>query len=171
MKKLKLPPAQIIEEAQKEVAKYFEKIDKIRDCNQEKVLRAFQKNKIGEEHFYTVTGYGHDDMGREALDNVFADVFKAQKAIVRPHFVSGTHTLACVLFGILRYQDTLMSVAGKPYDTLDEIIGHSREGEYPQCSLKGHGVDYIEVPLIDDTLVDFGAHYSSKTQRNRRKIR
>ena len=96
MKKLKLPPAQIIEEAQKEVAKYFEKIDKIRDFNQEKVLRAFQKNKIGEEHFYTVTGYGHDDMGREALDNVFADVFKAQKAIVRPHFVSGTHTLACV---------------------------------------------------------------------------
>ncbi len=157
MKKLKLPPAQIIEEAQKEVAKYFEKIDKIRDFNQEKVLRAFQKNKIGEEHFYTVTGYGHDDMGREALDNVFADVFKAEKAIVRPHFVSGTHTLACVLFGILRYQDTLMSVAGKPYDTLDEIIGHSREGEYPQCSLKGHGVDYIEVPLIDDTLVDFGA--------------
>ena len=157
MKKLRQSPAQIVKEAEEEVKKYFEKIDEIRDFNQEKVLRAFQKNKIGEEHFYTVTGYGHDDMGREALDNVFADVFKAQKAIVRPHFVSGTHTLACVLFGILRYQDTLMSVAGKPYDTLDEIIGHSRQGVHPACSLKGHGVDYIEVPLIEDTLVDFGA--------------
>ena len=124
MKKLKLSAKEIVNEAEKEVGKYFEKIDEICDFNQEKVLRAFQKNKIGEEHFYTVTGYGHDDLGREALDNVFADVFKAQKAIVRPHFVSGTHTLACVLFGILRYQDTLMSVAGKPYDTLDEIIGH-----------------------------------------------
>ena len=157
MKKLKVSPKELIEQAESEVKEYFEQIDKICDFNQEKVLKAFQNNKIGEEHFYTVTGYGHDDLGREALDKVYADVFKAQKAIVRPHFVSGTHTLSCVLFGLLRYQDTLMSVAGAPYDTMDEVIGHNRAGEHPECSLKGHGVDYIEVPLIDDKLVDLGA--------------
>ena len=157
MKKLKQTPAQIIKQAELEVKEYFEKIDEIRDFNQEKVLKAFQKNKIGEEHFYTVTGYGHDDIGREALDNVYADVFKAQKAIVRPHFVSGTHTLACVLFGILRYQDTLMSVAGSPYDTMDEIIGHNRHGAHHDCDLKAHVVDYFERVLLDGISVDFGA--------------
>ena len=88
----------IIENAQNSIEKTFKEIDFIAEYNQEKVLKAFQKNKIGEEHFYTVTGYGHDDIGRAALDNVFADVFRAQAAIVRPHFASGTHTLACFIW-------------------------------------------------------------------------
>lgn len=155
MNKLKIEPKELIKKAESEVSEYFKKIDEILDFNQEKVLKAFQKNKIGEEHFYTVTGYGHDDLGREALDNVFADAFCAQKAIVRPHFVSGTHTLACVLFGLLRHNDTLMSVAGAPYDTMDEVIGHNRSGRHPESSLKGHGVNYVEIPLIDDKFVDF----------------
>ena len=145
-------PKQMIKNAEKCVAHIFEQIDEIRDFNQEKVLRAFVDNKVAPEHFYTVTGYGHDDIGREVLDNVFAQVFKAEKAIVRIHFVSGTHTLACALFGNLRYGDKLVSVAGAPYDTMQEVIGcHNPKRE----SLVGHGVQYAEVPLINDMDVDF----------------
>lgn len=151
--KFKEDVREILESSQKELRERFEEIDKIKEFNQEKVLKAFLDNKIGEEHFYTVTGYGHDDIGREALDKVFAQIFKAEKAIVRPHFVSGTHTIACVLFGILRMQDVLMSAVGTPYDTLAEIIGHKTKTKE---SLWGHGVDYVEVPLIGGELVDFG---------------
>lgn len=136
-----------------EVKERFEEIETIRDFNQEKVLNAFRECKIGEEHFYTVTGYGHDDLGREALDKVYAKVFKAQKAIVRPHFVSGTHTLSCALFGILRFQDVLLSAAGAPYDTMEQVIGHRTKTKE---SLWGHGVEYVEVPLIAGMEVDYG---------------
>ena len=108
----------IVEKAQNSIKDIFEKLDEINEYNQEKVLKAFQENKIGEEHFYTVTGYGHDDIGREALDKVFADTFGTEAAIVRPHFVSGSHTIACALFGVLRHGDRLVSIAGKPYDTM-----------------------------------------------------
>ena len=109
----------IVDNAELKVEKYFKLVDEIKEYNQEKVLKAFVKNKIGLEHFATVSGYGHDDMGRDALDKVFADVFKAEKAIVRNHFVSGTHTLACCLFGNLRHGEKLVSVAGAPYDTME----------------------------------------------------
>ena len=142
----------IVNNAEAKVKKYFELVDEIKEYNQEKVLRAFCKNKIGLEHFSTVSGYGHDDMGREALDNVFADIFKAEKAIVRNHFVSGTHTLACCLFGNLRYGEKLVSVAGKPYDTMEEVIGTRGD---KRASLIGHGVLYDEVDLINETDVDF----------------
>ncbi len=155
MIKLNLSSSEIIEQAEQNVGEYFKKIDKIRDFNQEKVLNAFCENRVGEEHFYTVTGYGHDDMGRETLDKVFAQVFCAQSAIVRPHFVSGTHTLACVLFGLLKSGDTLVSVAGAPYDTMQEVIGYDKNAKHSNSSLKAHGVNYFEIPLIDDTYVDF----------------
>ena len=113
----------IVQNAEVKVRQYFERIDEIKEYNQEKVLKAFCNNKIGLEHFASVSGYGHDDMGREALDKVFADVFRAEKAVVRNHFVSGTHTLACCLFGNLRYGEKLISVAGTPYDTMEEVIG------------------------------------------------
>ena len=142
----------IVNNAEAKVKKYFELVDEIKEYNQEKVLRAFCKNKIGLEHFSTVSGYGHDDMGREALDNVFADIFKAEKAVVRNHFVSGTHTLACCLFGNLRYGEKLVSVAGKPYDTMEEVIGTRGD---KRASLIGHGVLYDEVDLINETDVDF----------------
>ena len=167
MEKLKTSANELIKKAEYDVRKYFEEIQEICDFNQEKVLKAFWKNKIGEEHFYTVTGYGHDDIGREALDKVFADVFCAQKAIVRPHFVSGTHTLSCVLFGILRHGDTLLSVAGAPYDTMDEVIGHNREGSHPSSSLKGHGINYCEVPLKGGIEVDFEALEKSITPQTK----
>ena len=142
---------EIITNAEKKVACYFERVDKIKELNQEKVLSAFQKNKIGLEHFSTVSGYGHDDMGREAMDNVFADVFRAEMAVVRNHFVSGTHALACCLFGNLRYGEKLISVAGTPYDTMEEVIG-TRGNK--RASLIGHGVLYDEIPLKEDD-IDF----------------
>lgn len=143
---------ELVNNAEKKVKQYFERIDDIKEYNQEKVLKAFYNNKIGLEHFATVSGYGHDDMGREALDKVFADVFKAEKAIVRNHFVSGTHTLCCCLFGNLRYGEKLVSVAGSPYDTMEEVIG--KRGD-KRASLIGHGVLYDEVPLINDLDIDF----------------
>ena len=142
----------IVNNAEAKVKKYFELVDEIKEYNQEKVLKTFCKNKIGLEHFSTVSGYGHDDMGREALDNVFADIFKAEKAVVRNHFVSGTHTLACCLFGNLRYGEKLVSVAGKPYDTMEEVIGTRGD---KRASLIGHGILYDEVDLINETDVDF----------------
>lgn len=142
----------IIEQAEEKVQEYFKRVDKIKDYNQRKVLEAFQKNKIGLEHFSTVSGYGHDDMGREALDKTFADVFKTEAAIVRNHFVSGTHALACCLFGNLRSGEKLVSVVGTPYDTLEEVIG--TRGNY-RASLMGHGVLYEEIPLVNNQDVDF----------------
>lgn len=146
---------ELIKQAEKSLAKEFEQIDEIRDYNQEKVLNAFIDNKVAPEHFYTVSGYGHDDLGREVLDRVFADVFKAEKALVRIHFASGTHTLACCLFGNLRPGDKLISVAGAPYDTMQEVIGTAGDDETKEDSLIAHGVLYDEIPLKDETEIDF----------------
>ncbi len=142
----------IVQNAEIKVKKYFKIVDEIKEYNQEKVLKAFCDNKIGLEHFASVSGYGHDDMGREALDRVFAQVFKSEKAIVRNHFVSGTHTIACCLFGNLRYGEKLVSVAGSPYDTMEEVIGVRGN---KRASLIGHGIIYDEVPLVNETDIDF----------------
>lgn len=146
---------EIIKQAEKAIRNEFERIEDIRDFNQEKVLNAFIENKVAPEHFYTVSGYGHDDLGREVLDKVFADVFKAEKALVRIHFASGTHTLACCLFGNLKYGDKLISVAGTPYDTMQEVIGTAGDNLTKEDSLIGNGVLYDEVPLKNGTDIDF----------------
>lgn len=137
---------------EKQLAEQFEIIDEIRDFNQKKVLDAFVENKVAPEHFYTVSGYGHDDLGRKVLDKVYAKVFKAEKAIVRNHFVSGTHALACCLFGNLRAGEKLISVAGTPYDTMQEVIGTRGD---KRASLMGHGVLYEEIPLKNEMDIDF----------------
>lgn len=142
-------------QAEKLLEKEFERVNDIRDYNQRKVLKAFYDNKVAPEHFYTVSGYGHDDLGREVLDKVFAQVFSAEKALVRIHFVSGTHTLACALFGNLKYGDKLISVAGTPYDTMQEVIGTAGDEETKRASLIGNGVLYDEVPLINGMDIDF----------------
>ena len=141
--------------AEKDLEKEFEGVNEIRDFNQRKVLKAFFDNKVAPEHFYTVSGYGHDDLGREVLDKVFAQVFCAEKALVRIHFASGTHTLACCLFGNLRHGDKLISVAGAPYDTMQEVIGTAGDEETKRSSLIGNGVLYDEVPLKDGMEIDF----------------
>ncbi len=146
---------EIIKQAERDLREQFEIIDEIRDYNQEKVLKAFVDNRVAPEHFYTVSGYGHDDLGREVLDKVFAQVFKAEKALVRIHFASGTHTLACALFGNLRHGDKLLSAVGTPYDTMQEVIGTMGDEETRRSSLIGNGILYDEVPLINGMDVDF----------------
>lgn len=136
-----------INKAEKKLSRIFDELELIRDLNQEKVLKAYKDVRIGEEHFFSVSGYGHDDLGREAIDRVYAQVFNCEAAIVRNQFVSGTHALACALFGNLRHGDKLVSVAGAPYDTMEEVIG--KRGNI-KASLKGHGVDYEEIPLKDN---------------------
>ena len=146
---------EMIKQAEIALRDQFEIIDDIRDYNQEKVLEAFYDNRVAPEHFYTVSGYGHDDLGREVLDKVFAQTFKAEKALVRIHFASGTHTLACALFGNLKYGDKLLSVAGEPYDTMQEVIGTAGDEETKRASLIGNGVLYDEVPLLNNSDIDF----------------
>lgn len=140
-------------QAEKDLHEQFEYIEEVRDYNQEKVLQAFIDNKVAPEHFYTVSGYGHDDLGKEVLDNVFAQTFKAESAFARTHIVSGTHALSCVLFGNLRAGEKLVSVTGTPYDTMQEVIGITGGGK--RESLIGHGVLYDEVDLLPDGTVDF----------------
>ena len=147
--------SEIIKEAEKLLAPQFEKIEEIRDFNQEKVLKAFVDNHVAPEHFYTVSGYGHDDLGREVLDKVYAQVFKAEKAIVRTHFATGTHTLACALFGNLHYGDKLLAVAGTPYDTMRQVVGLTGDELAKKNSLIGNGIRYDEVPLLNDDDIDF----------------
>jgi len=132
----------ILNRAEKKVSEIFREMELIRDLNQEKVLRAFQDNRVGEEHFYTVSGYGHDDMGRDIIDRVYAQVFNCDAAVVRNHFVSGTHAIACGFFGLLRHGDRLVSVSGEPYDTLQEVIGTAGSNK---SSLAAHGVIYNQV--------------------------
>ena len=144
-----------IKQAEEILRPQFQELEEIRDYNQEKVLRAFIDNKVAPEHFYTVSGYGHDDLGKEVLDNVFAQVFKAEAALARNHFVSGTHTLSCALFGNLRYGEKLVSVTGTPYDTMQEVIGTVGGGK--RESLIGHGILYDEVALKEDGTVNLEA--------------
>ena len=124
----------------------YSKIDKVCEYNSLKVLKAFQKNKISDVHFNQTTGYGYQDIGRDAIENVFKDIFKAEDALVRNQFISGTHALTVTLFGLLRPGDKLLSINGKPYDTLDEVIGIKEN----QSSLKSFGVDYEQIDLIDN---------------------
>ncbi len=118
----------------------------------EKVLRAFSKENLGTQHFSSVTGYGHSDQSREAIDRVFARVLNVEKAAVRMQFVSGTHAISAALFGVLRPGDALLSITGRPYETLQEVIGlrGSRQG-----SLKEFGIDYEELSLTEEGDVDF----------------
>lgn len=126
----------------------FREIDEISEYNGAKVLRAFSENKVTESCFYGSTGYGYGDTGREILDKVYADVFGAQDALVRFNFISGTHALSTALFGILRPGDTLLSLTGKPYDTLEEVIGLS--GKSGDGSLRDFGINYSQIDLNDD---------------------
>lgn len=128
-------------------ADQFERIDTICLHNTEKVLQAYKAAQISSYQFAGTSGYGYSDMGREKLDEVFARVFKAEKAIVRPHFVSGTHALATVLLALLQKGDLMMSLIGAPYDTMQGVIGYAHETPH---SLKEKGVYYDEVPLKDN---------------------
>ena len=130
-----------------DVENEFKIYDEIREYNQLKVLKAFQEERISDNHFTNSTGYGYGDTGRDTLDLVYARIFNAEKALVRPHFVNGTHALGTALFGNLRPGDTILAVTGSPYDTLHSVIGIS--GEENIGSLKEYGVNYKQVDLVD----------------------
>ncbi|AYD40293.1 methionine gamma-lyase family protein [Clostridium fermenticellae] len=131
----------------------FSIYDDIKSYNQLKVLDAFQSERISESHFTNSSGYGYGDIGRDSLDKVYAKIFNTESALVRPHFVNGTHALATALFGNLRPNDTMMSVCGTPYDTLHNIIGISDKKN--MGSLKDYGVKYEQVDLMPDGKFDF----------------
>lgn len=131
----------------------FDEIERIKEYNQQKMLRAFQEYKVSESMFAGSTGYGYDDRGRDTLDKIYAYVFDAEDALARHHFLSGTHTLAVALFGVLRPGDEMLCVTGTPYDTLQPVIGITGG----KGSLKDFGVRYSEVALRSDGTVDLEA--------------
>lgn len=137
---------EIIKKADKDLEEIFKKVDKIEELNSEKVLNAFIDNKICETDFNSTSGYGYNDIGRDKIEKVFADIFKAEASLVRSQFISGTHAIATCLFALLRPGDTLLSISGKPYDTLDSVIGFNDN----ESSLKSFNVNYKQIDLIND---------------------
>ena len=135
-------------EVEKELQPQFERIEKIKEWNSLKVLSAFQKCGLAEMHLQSSTGYGIDEIGRNKIEEIYAEVFKAEDALVRAQLISGTHALAVTLFGILRPGDTMLSITGAPYDTLQTAIGISKEQS--KSSLKEFGVKYEQIELLND---------------------
>lgn len=136
----------MIKEAEKKLANIFDSVNDICMYNSYKVINAFHKYNLNELHFYGSTGYGYGDVGREVIENIYKDIFKCEDALVRTQFISGTHALSTTLFGILRPCDIMLSICGKPYDTLDEVIGIIDN----DSSLKSFGIKYMQVDLIDN---------------------
>ncbi|CAM4382590.1 MAG: methionine gamma-lyase family protein [Paenibacillus macerans] len=142
----------------------FREIDEIVDHNSWKVIEAFQRHQVSDYHFSGSTGYAYNDRGREVLDLVYADVFGAEAALVRPHFASGTHTIATALFGVLRPGDELLYITGRPYDTLHKVIGKPGDGS---GSLQDFGIAYNEAELTADGTIDWKAVRGKITDRTR----
>ena len=140
--------AELAQQAEENCMEAFARIDAVAEYNGAKVLKAFSDNKVSEPCFYGSTGYGYGDMGREVIDKVFAQALGTEDALVRFNFVSGTHALSVALFGVLRTGDKMVSITGKPYDTLEEVIGIS--GEKGNGSLMDYGVEYAQVDLNED---------------------
>ena len=134
-------------QAQADLAEQFACIDAIAEENTQKVLAAFQKHRVAEAHFAGTTGYGYDDLGRDTLDLIFADLFHTEDALVRVQFVNGTHAISCALFGALKPGDILVSAVGAPYDTMLGVIGVVDKGP---GSLKSYGIEYRQVDLVDN---------------------
>lgn len=134
------------EEVETELQDIFKEIDKQMEINSLKVLKAFQNNNVSEVCFNGTTGYGYNDIGRDAIEGIFKDIFKTEAALVRSQMVSGSHALSTALFAILRPGDTLLSISGLPYDTLHEVIGIKEN----KSSLKSFGVKYKQIDLIDN---------------------
>ncbi|AJS58305.1 methionine gamma-lyase family protein [Paenibacillus sp. IHBB 10380] len=145
---------QCMNEVEQQIEGQLRVIDKVVDRNQWKVIDAFQQHQVSDYHFAGSTGYGYNDRGREVLDLVYADVFGAEAALVRPHFASGTHTISTALFGVLRPGDELFYITGRPYDTLHKVIGQAGDGN---GSLLDFGITYREAALKEDGGVDWDA--------------
>lgn len=145
-------------------APIFKKLDEIERFNQMKVLKAFQHHQISDAHFNGSTGYGYDDFGREALEAVYAEVFGAEAALVRPQLMSGTHAITVALFGVLRPGDELLYITGAPYDTLEEVIGLRGEAS---GSLKDFGITSAIVPLNENGTVNINGVLNAITPKTK----
>ena len=137
---------EIITKAENELKEQFAIIDDICEYNSDKVLSAFQKHQVSEVHFNETTGYGYGDLGREVIEKIYADIFNTEDALVRGQFISASHALTVTLFGLLRPNDIMLSISGKPYDTLDSVIGLTENSS----SLKSFGIKYEQIDLIDN---------------------
>ena len=135
-----------LKEVEKTIAPILKRIDDIAYSNSKKVLDAFWSEFVSEIHFNGTTGYGYGDLGRDTLERVYADIFKSEDALVRNQFISGTHALSTAFFALLRPNDALLSITGKPYDTLDSVIGFNDNAS----SLKSFGINYEQIDLIDN---------------------
>lgn len=148
----KLQP--IVNEIEQQIADVLKAIDKRIDENQFRVLNSFQNNKVSDSHFIPTTGYGYDDSGRDTLERIYAEVFGGEAAVVRPQIISGTHAISIALFGVLRPGDELLYITGRPYDTLEEIVGLRGNGV---GSLKEFGISYNTVDLNQEGNIDYDA--------------
>ncbi len=146
---------ELAQRAEEGISGQFKRIEEIAQINQWKVLKAFADNHVSEAHFTSTTGYGYDDLGRDTLERVVAQIFGAEDALIRHNFVSGTHTISTALFAILRPGDLFVAVTGKPYDTLEEVIGIA--GQPGRGSLKDYGVDYKQIDLNSQGRPDYDA--------------
>ena len=145
--------ARLAQSVEHEVRDIFGEIESVREANQYKVIAAMQEHNLSDSHFGGTTGYGYNDRGREVLDSVYASVFGAEDALVRHQIVSGTQAISICLYGNLRPGDELLSITGKPYDTLEEVIGIRGEGA---GSLKDFGITYRQLDLLEDGSIDIG---------------
>ncbi|WP_018660240.1 aminotransferase class I/II-fold pyridoxal phosphate-dependent enzyme [Heyndrickxia acidiproducens] len=148
----KLQP--IVEEVERRIFPIHQKIDRRAETNQYRVLQSFQSHRVSDTDFNPSTGYGYDDHGRDTLEKIYADVFGAEAGLVRPQIISGTHAITIALFGVLRPGDELLYITGKPYDTLDEIVGTRGNGS---GSLQEFNIAYSHVDIAGDGSVDFEA--------------
>ena len=154
--------------AEEALSAQFKRIDRIAFENTKKVMESFASHRVSDLMFESTTGYGYDDKGRDTLDEIWADVMGAEAAFVRHSIVSGTHALTIGLFGILRPGDEMLSVAGKPYDTLEEVIGIT--GTPGNGSLRDFGVSYHQIDLIDGRDFDFPA-IGAYLRENKEKVK
>lgn len=154
----------IVERTEQKLTEQFREIDRVTETNQLRVLQAFQKFQVGDFHFTPSTGYGYDDSGRDTLEAIYADVFGAEAGLVRPQIISGTHAIATALFGVLRPGDELVYITGKPYDTLEEVVGIRGNGN---GSLKDFQVSYNAIPLTSEGTVDFTAVQLAITEKTK----
>ncbi|MTH51813.1 hypothetical protein GKZ89_00230 [Bacillus mangrovi] len=154
----------LVKETEQQIAEIHRKIDERIESNQYRVLQSYQKHKVSDSHFIPSTGYGYDDSGRDTLEKIYAEVFGGEAALVRPQIISGTHAISIALFGVLRPGDELIYMTGRPYDTLEEIVGIRGSGS---GSLKEFGISYQTVDLQADGKPDLQAlktAISSKTK-------
>lgn len=148
----KITAKKTLNECEKLAKEDFKIMEDVALYNQKKVLTAFQKNRVSSMHFQGTTGYGYDDVGRTMLNKVFSDIMHCEDSIVSPLIANGTHALTLALFGLLRPNDTLLSITGKPYDTLDEVINGNNNG-----SLKDFGINYKQIEFNADGELDYSA--------------